>query len=156
MPPADLRLLYRRWMLELWNGDLAVAGELVTDDFVVHQARVDGAGSEEARGPEAVLRMVREGHAPFDGLAFEFEVGPVVEGDMVAARWLGRGRYRGGMPGATAPAGTPVAFGGIDLLRARDAGSPSTGSAPTASSSWPSSAPSGRGRDRRTAAVDSR
>jgi hypothetical protein len=39
---------------------------------------------------------------------------------MMAARWVGRGRYRGGMPGATAPAGTPVAFGGIDLLRARD------------------------------------
>jgi predicted ester cyclase len=120
MSPADLRQLYRRWMLELWNGDLAVAEELVTDDFVVHQARVDGASSEEVRGPEAVLRMVREGHAPFDGLAFEIEVGPVVEGDMMAARWVGRGRYRGGMPGATAPAGTPVAFGGIDLLRARD------------------------------------
>jgi hypothetical protein len=56
---SELRRLYRRWMLELWNGDL------------------------------------------------------------VAARWAGRGRYRGGMPGATAAAGTPVAFGGIDLLRAR-------------------------------------
>jgi predicted ester cyclase len=116
----DLRGLYRRWMLELWNGDLAVAGQLVTDDFVVHQARVDAASSEEVRGPEAVARMVREGHAPFDGLAFEIEVGPVVEGDLVAARWVGRGRYRGGLPGATAPAGTPVVFGGIDLLRARD------------------------------------
>jgi hypothetical protein len=118
MAAADLHRLYRRWMLELWNGDLAVAGEIVTDDFVVHQARVDAASSGEVRGPEAVVAMVREGHAPFDGLAFEIEVGPVVEGDM-AARWAGRGRYRGGVPGATAPAGTPVAFGGIDLLRAR-------------------------------------
>jgi len=120
MSPADLRQLYRRWMLELWNGDLTVAAEVVTGDFVVHQARADGAASEELRGPEAVLRMVREGHAPFEGLAFEIEVGPVVEGDLVAARWVGRGRYRGGMPGATAPAGTVVEFGGIDLLRARD------------------------------------
>jgi predicted ester cyclase len=120
MLASDLRQLYRRWMLELWNGDLAVVGELVTDDFVVHQARADGAASEELRGPEAVVRMVGEGHAPFDGLTFEIEVGPVVEGDMVAARWLGRGRYRGGLPGAAAPAGTPVVFGGIDLLRARD------------------------------------
>ena len=119
-PGPDLRRLYRRWMLELWNGDLSVAAEIVTDDFVVHQARADGAASEEVRGPEAVARMVREGHAPFDELTFRIEVGPVVEGDMVAARWLGRGRYRGGMPGATAAAGTPVAFGGIDLLRARD------------------------------------
>jgi predicted ester cyclase len=116
----DLRRLYRRWMLELWNGDLAAAPELVTDDFVVHQARADGASSEVLRGPEAVVQMVREGHAPFEGLTFEIEVGPIVDGDMVAARWAGRGRYRGGLPGATAPAGTEVAFGGIDLLRARD------------------------------------
>ncbi|HET9559883.1 MAG TPA: ester cyclase [Actinomycetota bacterium] len=117
---SELRRLYRRWMLELWNGDLAVATELVTDDFVIHQARADGAGSDERRGPEAVVQLVRDGHAPFDGLTFEIEVGPVVEGDLAAARWAGRGRYRGGMPGATAAAGTPVAFGGIDLLRARD------------------------------------
>jgi predicted ester cyclase len=116
---SELRRLYRRWMLELWNGELAVATELVTDDFVIHQARADGAGSDERRGPEAVVQLVRDGHAPFDGLTFEIEVGPVVEGDLVAARWAGRGRYQGGLPGATAAAGTPVAFGGIDLLRAR-------------------------------------
>jgi predicted ester cyclase len=120
MPAADLRQLYRRWMLELWNGDLTVAEEIVTGDFVVHQARADDATSEEVRGPGAVTRMVEEGHAPFDDLTFEIEVGPVVDGDLVAARWAGRGRYKGGIPGATAAAGTPVAFGGIDLLRARD------------------------------------
>ena len=117
---ADLSGLYRRWLLELWAGDLSVAEQLVTPDFVVHQARADGAPSEEVRGPEALVRMVREGHGPFDGLSFRIEVGPVVDGDLVAARWAGRGRYRGGLPGATAPAGTPVFFGGTDLLRARD------------------------------------
>ena len=117
---ADLRGLYRRWLLELWHGDLSVAAELVTDDFVVHQARADQAASEEVRGPDAVVGMVRDGHAPFDGLRFQIEVGPLVDGDMVAARWAARGRYRGGLPGATAPAGTPVAFGGIDLLRAHE------------------------------------
>ena len=100
---SELRRLYRRWMLELWNGELAVATELVTDDFVIHQARADGAGSDERRGPEAVVQLVRDGHAPFDGLTFEIEVGPVVEGDLVAARWAGRGRYRG-VPGAPRPA----------------------------------------------------
>jgi predicted ester cyclase len=120
MPASDLRQLYRRWMLELWNGDLTVAEQVVTGDFVIHQARADGGASEQVRGPEAVMRMVQEGHAPFDDLVFEIEVGPVVEGDLVAARWAGRGRYKGGIPGATAAPGTPVAFGGIDLLRARD------------------------------------
>ena len=54
-------------MLELWNGDLAVAEQIVTGDFVVHQARVDDASSEDLRGPEAVIQMVREGHAPSTG-----------------------------------------------------------------------------------------
>jgi hypothetical protein len=60
-PTPDLRRLYRRWMLELWNGDLAIAGELVTDDFIIHQARADGAASEGPRGPEALVQMVRDG-----------------------------------------------------------------------------------------------
>ena len=62
--------------------------------------------------------MVREGHAPFDGLSLRSRWARSSR-----ATWWppagGRGRYRGGMPGATAAAGTPVAFGGIDLLRAR-------------------------------------
>ena len=29
MSASDLRQLYRRWMLELWNGDLAVALEVL-------------------------------------------------------------------------------------------------------------------------------
>jgi predicted ester cyclase len=53
----------------------------------------------------------------FLDVTFAVEVGPVVEGDLVAARWIGRGRYKGGMPGATAPAGTQVSFSGHDLLR---------------------------------------
>ena len=77
---SELRRLYRRWMLELWNGDLAVATELVTDDFVIHQARADGAGSDERRGPEAVVQLVRDGHAPSDGLALMGRLGALGPG----------------------------------------------------------------------------
>ena len=42
----------------------------------------------------------------FLDLSFAVEVGPVAEGDLVAARWIGRGRYKGGLAGAgTAEAG---------------------------------------------------
>jgi hypothetical protein len=74
----------------------------------------DGVGRLEADRPPAkgppmsasdLRQLYREGHAPFDGPTFEIEVGPVVEGDLVAARWAGKGRYKGGMPGALGPAG---------------------------------------------------
>jgi predicted ester cyclase len=60
---------------------------------------------------------VRQGHAPFSEIRFAIAVGPLLDGDLVAARWTSRGTYAGGIPGATAPAGTEVAFGGTDILR---------------------------------------
>ncbi len=50
-------------------------------------------------------------------LTFTIEVGPIVDGDQIALRWIAEGTYAGGMPGATAPAGTPITFTGTDLLR---------------------------------------
>jgi hypothetical protein len=114
----ELKALYRRWLLELWHGDLAVAREIVAPTFVVHQARADAAPSEGVTGPDGLGELVRQGRAPFSALTFAIEVGPLVDGDLVAARWLGRGIYAGGVPGARAPPATPVAFAGIDILRA--------------------------------------
>jgi predicted ester cyclase len=118
MDATDLKSRYERWLLGLWHGDLGLAADLVTDDFLIHQARSRPGESEESRGPGALREMVQMGRAPFEGLTFAIEVGPVVEGDLVAARWAGRGRYAGGIPGAQAPPGTEVSFGGTDLLRA--------------------------------------
>ena len=53
-------------------------------------------------------------------ISLAVEVGPVAEGELVAARWIGQGSYKGGMRGATAPAGTRVSFSGHDLLRVQD------------------------------------
>ena len=59
-----------------------------------------------------------DGHAPFSDLIFAIEVGPLVSGDFVVGRWKAEGAYAGGIPGATAPAGTPVTYRGTDILRA--------------------------------------
>jgi predicted ester cyclase len=64
-----------------------------------------------------VVKLVRMSRSPFSELRFTIEAGPIAEGEIVAARWTGRGIYEGGMPGATAPAGTRVKFSGTDLLR---------------------------------------
>jgi ketosteroid isomerase-like protein len=119
-PPAGVPLsldankqLYRRWLLELWNGDLAIAGQLVTPDFVGSWPGQPGL----VHGPEELAETIRVSRGFFLDLTFAVEVGPVAEGDLVAARWIGRGSYKDGMPGATAAAGTRVRFGGHDLLR---------------------------------------
>jgi hypothetical protein len=57
---ADLRGLYRRWLLELWHGELPVAAELVTDDFVVHQAH-DGRFCEHWVSSDGLQLMAQLG-----------------------------------------------------------------------------------------------
>jgi hypothetical protein len=116
----DPRELYRRWLLELWSGRTEIAGEIVTDDFLVHQARSDGRPPDAVRGPEAAIELVQAGRGPFSSIEFAIEVGPLVDGDLVAARWTSRGVYAGGIPGTTAEPGTEVSFGGTDVFRIRD------------------------------------
>jgi len=120
MSATDPRTLYERWLLELWHGEESVAHEILSDDFTIHQARSQPGESEAVSGPQAGIELVRMGRAPFSQVTFAIEVGPIVEGEVLAARWIGRGTYAGGFPGATAPDGTEVAFGGIDMMRIAD------------------------------------
>lgn len=96
--------LYRRWLKELWNGSPDAAAHLVGDDFVGHWPE------REVTGPDGLAAVVGETHAMFTDLTFTLEIGPIVEGDLVAARWTGRGRT---------PEGT-MEFFGNDILRIRD------------------------------------
>jgi ketosteroid isomerase-like protein len=102
---ADTRELYRRWIEELWSGDLGVADQLLTEDFTGHWP------DREVEGRQALVDLIRETRAMFEALTFRIELGPVVDGDLVAARWTGTGRT---------PDGASMALLGHDLLRVRD------------------------------------
>jgi predicted ester cyclase len=110
--------LYRRYIEELWRArddDLeALAAELFTDDFVIHQA-----GAQYETGPGAAVDLIRQGRAPFTDIELGVDVGPLADGDLVAARWFFAGAYAGGL-GVPAEEGTRVRFGGIDIMRAQD------------------------------------
>jgi predicted ester cyclase len=108
--------LYRRWLLELWNGNLAITDQIVTPDFVGSWPGRPGL----VHGPKELAEFIRRSRAIFSEVTFAVEVGPVADGELVAARWIGQGSYQGGMRGATAPAGTRVSFSGHDLLRVED------------------------------------
>ncbi|MBX9366368.1 ester cyclase [Streptomyces sp. WAC04114] len=108
--------LYGHWAA-LWRGDFSRADEILDPGFVVHQARPDGSDSEAVTGSARLLPEIEQTMAVFDGVALTVDVGPIVQGDLIAARWTLRARYAGGLEHATAPAGTPVEFSGHDILR---------------------------------------
>jgi predicted ester cyclase len=103
--------LYRRFLLELWTGDLDVAPEIVTDDFVGHWP------DREVSGPDGLVEVIDQTLGAFSDIRTAIDVGPIVDGDLLAARWTFTARYRGGIPGATAPDGTEVSFHGADVIR---------------------------------------
>jgi hypothetical protein len=96
--------LYRRWLLELWHGSYDAAEEILAEDFVGHWPE------REVAGRDALVELIRETRAMFDSLEFSLAVGPLAEGDLVAARWTGVGR--------TAEGEMPLL--GNDILRVAD------------------------------------
>ncbi len=101
---ASTHDLYRRWIDELWGGQSGAADRLVSSDFVGHWP------GREVRGPAELAATVAETREMFTEITFELEIGPLVEGDLVAARWTGKG---------TTAEGT-MSFFGNDILRVAD------------------------------------
>ncbi len=74
----------------------------------------------DERGPDALVAIVRQARALFTDATVTLDLGPLVDGELVAARWSFTGRYAGGLPGADAPAGTEAVLVGTDVMRIVD------------------------------------
>ena len=97
------KALYQRWIDELWAGR-PVAAEVVSDDFVGHWP------DREVRGPADLQAIIEHTRKMLNDVSFVIEVGPIVEGDLVAGRWVGTGATDEG----------PMRFTGNDILRIAD------------------------------------
>lgn len=111
--------LVASWV-DLWNGDYAVAENIISETNRVHVAMFDGADGSAVQGVAGMVDFVTQMRSLMSDLVFATEVGPIIDGDHVVIRWVATGHYGGGMPGAGAPAGTPVTFHGTDILRIVD------------------------------------
>jgi predicted ester cyclase len=109
------RTLLDRW-IELWSGNLTVADEIIGPGFVAHFPPTTSR-SNEIHGSHALQEWIQTTLALFTNVQLTLDGEPVVDEHKIAARWLFRGIYRDGFPGATALVGTSIAFNGIDLLR---------------------------------------
>ncbi|MBO0595903.1 ester cyclase [Nesterenkonia sp. E16_7] len=101
----------------LWNGDYDIAEQIISEDNRVHAAMFDGGDGSAVGGVSGMREIVTQMRSLMSDLSFTVDVGPVVDGDLIVVRWQATGHYGGGMPGAAAPAGTPVVFHGTDILR---------------------------------------
>ena len=87
--------LYRRWLLELWNGDLAITDQVVTPDFVGSWPGRPGL----VHGPKELAEIIRMSRAIFLDVTFAIEVGPVAEGELVGCPLDRPWRLQGGYAG---------------------------------------------------------
>ncbi|MDX3128636.1 ester cyclase [Streptomyces europaeiscabiei] len=101
----------------MWNGDTAKASSIISPDFRVHAALLDGTDGSSIRGVEGLVGLIDQIKSVFTDLRFDLEVGPLVDGRYVSARWVATGTYVGGFPGAKAAPGTVITYAGTDTLR---------------------------------------
>jgi len=116
IPPSRHKALWKPW-LELWNGNLDIADEIVAPGFVAHFAAA-GNSPGEVRGPGGLKQWIGGVLATFTDYSFTTTIGPLADGDMVVGRWVFRAVYRGGIPGTPPTAiGNRVEYAGMDFLR---------------------------------------
>lgn len=115
MTVHEAKRVYEAWV-EAWNGELSVLDEVASPDCTVHQARLDKEDSGARKGAEALKEMIQSGRAFFNDVQMSVEVGPIVEGCYVSARWKFTGTYNGKMPGAKAETGKVISFDGMDIF----------------------------------------
>ncbi len=108
---------YRHLVRDVYHGDFALVERFVAPDLRMHLPGVPHGTHSGPMGFRAVLEAV---WAPFSSLTFAIAVGPIVQWDLLAARWRAVGVYAGDFPGASAAPGTHVQFGGHDFLRFSD------------------------------------
>ncbi len=100
-----------RWIEGAWNnGDLAVADEMYTADYVVHDP---GAGP--IRGREALKQFVTMFRTAFPDIHVSLE-DVIAEGDKLVWRYTLRGTHKGEFMGI-APTGKPVILTGCLFSR---------------------------------------
>ncbi|MFD8598182.1 ester cyclase [Kitasatospora sp. NPDC059646] len=103
--------------LNVWNGDYTQAPAIISPDFTVHAAMLDGGDGSSIRGAEALVGWIAQTRAAFPDLRFSVQTGPLIADGHASLRWTATGTYAGGFPGAKARPGTTVTFTGTDTLR---------------------------------------
>ena len=115
MTAEENRRLVARFLDEVYNrGNLAVADELVADDYTSHnRLEIEVLGSE---GIKAAARAQRAAFPDQETIIDEL----IAEGDLVVVRGHDRGTHSGAPYGGIEPRGKPFEITWIDIFRVHD------------------------------------
>ncbi len=106
-------VLAHRWHMDLVQaGNLAVADEILTSDFIAH---VNG---QEVRGVDGAKQLATMLRTAFPDLAITHHEA-IVAGNRVAIRWSSESTHQGAYLGVP-PSGKPIHLEGLDLLHLQD------------------------------------
>ena len=122
MTSSQNAALLAQWA-DLWGGNISLADEMVTDDFVTHVAPLPWAPDVgKTGGREALKQWISGGYRGLSpDMQFSIDVGPIADEHYMMVRWKVEGTYDGGFPGAAPDAvGRKVAFTGTDIVRIED------------------------------------
>ena len=110
----DLKAIARREVEMFSSGDLSIADEIYSEDYVGH----DPTKPEPIRGVEGAKEEAAGYRAAFPDLQITIEH-QVAEGEYVVTRWSARGTHEGDLEGL-APTGRSATTSGISITRIVD------------------------------------
>ncbi len=121
LQPADHgnAAIWADW-IALWNGDLSRAAHIIAPHITLHLTPIGGGPLAPLESPAGMAQWIGGLHQAIVPFTFVEQMAPLFQQDMIAGRWCATGRYAGGLPGATAQPGAPIAFAGADFLRIED------------------------------------
>jgi steroid delta-isomerase-like uncharacterized protein len=108
------KAIARREVEMFSTGDLSIADEIYSDDYVGH----DPTKPEPIRGIEGAKEEAAGYRAAFSDLTLTID-NQVAEGEYVVTRWTARGTHDGDLEGI-APTGVNATTGGISISRIVD------------------------------------
>ncbi|MDX7952143.1 nuclear transport factor 2 family protein [Lichenihabitans sp. Uapishka_5] len=103
---ASFHDIATRW-LDLWNGDTTALDAIVAESVITHAVLIGQVTEEPMIGRDALGSWIAQMQAAMPALRFSVEVGPLIDGDLIALRWRVQGEH-----GAAR-----VSFTGTDMLR---------------------------------------
>jgi hypothetical protein len=80
-------VLYERWGA-MWNGNLDIADEIISENFVAHLTADSMPPPQEIKNPATVKLWIGKIRSSASSLKYEIIQGPIVQNDIMAVYWL--------------------------------------------------------------------